>query len=209
MRGRLPDGVRLLPLATEPMMLLCHREHRLAASDAVDWPMLRDEVFVDFSADWGARQVSDRAFAAGVERQVTLEVNDVHTLLDLVSQELGIALVPGPVVRKPSAKRLHAVPLSDPAAPTWQVSVAVPAAGPSSRASDALLAMVQPRAAAPSRGKSNARGGAAPGRRGTSSRPARRAVPSRARRNYWAAGAALGVPFENLAVLDEPVGRQR
>jgi DNA-binding transcriptional LysR family regulator len=69
--GRLPDGVRPLPLATEPMMLLCHREHRLAASDAVDWPMLRDEVFVDFSADWGARQVSDRAFAAaGVERQV-------------------------------------------------------------------------------------------------------------------------------------------
>src|SRR5512142_3134364 len=62
--GRPPDGVSLLPLATEPMMLLCHPEHRLAARESVDWAALRDETFVDFSPDWGARQVSDRAFAS-------------------------------------------------------------------------------------------------------------------------------------------------
>jgi DNA-binding transcriptional LysR family regulator len=156
--GDAPDGVTLVPLATEPLMLLCHPEHRFAACDAVDWPILRDEAFVDFSPDWGARQVTDLAFAsAGVQRHVPLEVNDVHSLLELVGQRLGVALVPGPVARKKSAKRLHAVPLRDPAAPTWQVSVAVPSAGPTSPATDALLRLVLPRAGAPSRGKSTRR----------------------------------------------------
>ncbi|MET8312290.1 LysR family transcriptional regulator [Micromonospora sp. NPDC005173] len=143
--GQPPDGVTLMPLATEPMLLLCHPEHPLSARDTVDWESLRNELFVDFSSDWGARQLTDRAFTAvGLERQVPLEVNDVHTLLECVEQGLGVAMVPAPVARKPSAKRLHAITLSDPAAPRWQVSVAVPAAAPSSPARDALLKMVLP-----------------------------------------------------------------
>jgi DNA-binding transcriptional LysR family regulator len=139
--GRAPGGVALTPLTTEPMMLVCHPDHPLSTRDAVDWSELHDEVFVDFHVDWGARQVTDRAFgAAGLERKVALEVNDVHSLLDFVAGDLGVALVPRPIAYKKKTK-VVAVPLRA-AAPDWVVAVAVPSNGPANPATDALLAIV-------------------------------------------------------------------
>ncbi|WP_433303038.1 LysR family transcriptional regulator [Actinoplanes sp. CA-030573] len=141
--GPAPDGVRLMPLATEPMMLLCHAAHPLADLDAVGVDELAGADFVDFSADWGARRVNDQAFArAGTDRRICVEVNDVHTLLDFVHQGLGVALVPAPVTRKPHAKGLHAAPLKIDDA-SWRVSVAVPAAG-SGPAAEELLRLALP-----------------------------------------------------------------
>jgi DNA-binding transcriptional LysR family regulator len=140
--SRAPAGVGLTPLATEPMMLVCHPDHPLATHEAVDWPQLQDEVFVDFHSDWGARQITDRAFgAAGLERKVALEVNDVHSLLDFVAGDLGVALVPRPIAYKKN-KKVRAVPLRA-TAPAWVVSVAVPSNGPANPATDALLAIVR------------------------------------------------------------------
>ena len=143
--GPPPDGVRLLPLATEKMVLLCHPAHPLAERDTVDVAALVDEDFVDFSTDWGARRVTDQTFArAGAERQVSVEVNDVHTLLDFVHQGLGVALVPAPVTRKPHAKGLHVAALAAEDGPTWQVSVAVAASAPPGPAATELLQMALP-----------------------------------------------------------------
>ncbi|MDN3354681.1 LysR family transcriptional regulator [Actinomadura sp. DC4] len=146
--ARAPAGVSLTPLTSEPMMLVCHPGHPLAACETVDWSRLQDETFVDFHGDWGARQVTDRAFgAAGLERQVALEVNDVHSLLDFVAEDLGVALVPRPFAYKKN-KKVHAVPLR-PTAPSWVVSVAVPANGPANPATDALLSIVEESTSAP------------------------------------------------------------
>jgi len=122
------------------MMLLTHPDHPLADLEVVDVEALRSEDFVDFSADWGARRVNDLAFArADTERRISVEVNDVHTLLDFVQQGLGVALVPAPVTRKPQAKGLHAATLKTQEA-SWQVSVALPATPPGP-ATEALLKM--------------------------------------------------------------------
>lgn len=138
--GPAPDGVRLLPVATEEMALLCHPGHALAEAETVGLTDLLGEDFIDFSADWGARQVNDRTFARrGAERRICVEVNDVHTLLDFVHQGLGVALVPAPVTRKPHAKGLHVAALTAADAATWQVSIAVPAAAPVGPAAEALL----------------------------------------------------------------------
>jgi DNA-binding transcriptional LysR family regulator len=142
--GPAPDGVRLLSLGVESMMLLCHPAHELAAQDEVSVGDLTGENFVDFSPDWGARGVNDLAFArAGADRRVAVEVNDVHTLLDFVHQDLGVALVPAPVTRKPHAKGLHAAAIRGPG-PAWQVSVALPAGAPAGPATDALLRLALP-----------------------------------------------------------------
>lgn len=110
--GPAPDGVRLLPLATEEMVLLCHPGHRLAGQSSVDLAALVEEEFVDLSADWGARRVNDQTFArADASRRVSIEVNDVHTLLGFVHQGLGVALVPAPVTHKPHAKGRHVAAL--------------------------------------------------------------------------------------------------
>lgn len=139
LHGRPPEGVRLLPLTREPMVVLCHPAHRLAGAEQVQWWELEGETFVDFHPDWGSRGQTDSAFAAaGTERQVALEVNDVHSLIDLVGHGLGIAMVPRPIARKDQAAALSAVPLAGGTAPDphWTVSVAVPESdriGPAAR----------------------------------------------------------------------------
>ncbi|WP_328851433.1 LysR family transcriptional regulator [Micromonospora globbae] len=138
--GPAPDGVRLVPLAAERMVLLCHPAHPFAERDTVDVAALAGEDFVDFSADWGARRVNDQTFAQ-VERRISVEVNDVHTLLDFVHQDLGVALVPAPVTRKAHAKGLHVATLAAEDAPAWQVSIAVPTAAPPGPATVELLRM--------------------------------------------------------------------
>lgn len=140
--GSAPEGVRLICLAEEPMVLLGHPEHPLAGT-LPDWPDLADETFVDFHPDWGARQVTDQAFAeAGVPRRVRLEVSDVHTLLDLVNHGLGLAMVPRPMAAKPEAAALAVLRLPGGAPPVWRVSVAVPDGGHPSAAGQAFLAEV-------------------------------------------------------------------
>jgi DNA-binding transcriptional LysR family regulator len=139
--GSEPDGVRLLPVATEEMVLLCHPSHPLAGFSSAKIADLLDEDFVDFSADWGARRINDQLFAQRSSyRRLCVEVNDVHTLLDFVHQGLGVALVPAPVMRKPQAAGLHVAALEAADAASWQVSIAVPAAAPLGPAAEALLA---------------------------------------------------------------------
>ncbi|MFE2493296.1 LysR family transcriptional regulator [Streptomyces scopuliridis] len=125
--GTVPEGVRLVPLASEPMVLLCHPDHPLAGSEKAEWAELGGEVFVDFHEDWGARGLTDRAFAAArIERRVALEVNDVHSLIELVGHGLGIAVVPRPIARKEQAAALRTVPLAGAEDHLWEVSAAVP-----------------------------------------------------------------------------------
>ncbi|MEU4097079.1 LysR family transcriptional regulator [Streptomyces sp. NPDC026673] len=125
--GRAPEGVRLKPITRAPMVLLCHPEHRLAGAGTADWADLGGEVFVDFHPDWGARGLTDRAFAANrVQRRVALEVNDVHSLIDLVHHGLGVAVVPQPIARKEHAAGLRTVALAGAEDHLWEVSAALP-----------------------------------------------------------------------------------
>jgi DNA-binding transcriptional LysR family regulator len=123
--GPAPEDVTFLRLATEPMQLVCRPDHPLAGRDSTTWEAVADEDFVDFHPTWGSRRITDRGFvAAGIPRTVTSEVNDVHTLLDLVERGMGIAVVPAPIARKrPDVLAVVALPAD---APSWHVAIAVP-----------------------------------------------------------------------------------
>lgn len=122
------DQLRSVSLAGEPMTVLCHPGHRLAAGGAVLTPHdLADEVFVDFHPDWGPRRVTDAVFAAaGVRRTVPLEVNDVHGLLDLIDENLGIAVVPRHFRHKRSS--LTSLPLKDSGGTEYETIALLPPA---------------------------------------------------------------------------------
>ncbi|MGH6656290.1 MAG: LysR family transcriptional regulator [Actinocrinis sp.] len=133
--ARFPEDVVISALDSEPLVLACALDHRLAGATAVKLPDLADERFVDFPADWGTRDVADRVLnAAGVERRVALEVTDVHSLLDLVAFGLGVALVPRSFQVKTDRVRFVGL---DGEVPAWEtVSVT---ADPTSAAAAALL----------------------------------------------------------------------
>ncbi|MFE9859584.1 LysR family transcriptional regulator [Streptomyces sp. NPDC005780] len=134
----------LVPLAREPMVLLCAPGHRLASADRAGWEELAGEAFIDFHPDFGPRRAADEAFAAaGVRRTVALEVNDVHTLLELVREGLGIAVVPHHFSRKPEAACLMAVALDGTDQPFYESVVVLPAAQALSPGARALMALVR------------------------------------------------------------------
>ncbi|MFJ5988106.1 LysR family transcriptional regulator [Lentzea sp. NPDC092896] len=92
---KIADDLRTSTLASEPLVLACAPESLFATRESVGLDELAGQSFVDFNADWGTRDEVDRALAAaGVERHVAVEVNDVHSLLDFVAFGLGVALVP-------------------------------------------------------------------------------------------------------------------
>ncbi|MBE3008124.1 LysR family transcriptional regulator [Microbispora sp. NEAU-D428] len=133
--AREPDDVVMTPLAAEPLVLACAPGHPLAVLGRVGLEALRGERFVDFPPDWGTRTRADEALAAsGVDRHVALEVTDVHSLLDLVGNGLGVALVPRSFSAK--TRRVRFLELADPA-PMWE-TVAVSGA-PGGAAATALL----------------------------------------------------------------------
>ncbi|MFE2088977.1 LysR family transcriptional regulator [Streptomyces sp. NPDC059460] len=135
----------LIPLARERMVVLCAPGHRFAqAADGVAWDELTGESFIDFHPDWGPRRAADEAFAmARVRRTVGLEVTDVHSLLELVHEGLGIAVVPHHFSRKPEALGLVAVELDGPEQPYYESVVVLPAAGAMSPGARALMTLVR------------------------------------------------------------------
>jgi DNA-binding transcriptional LysR family regulator len=140
------EHLRSISLTSEPMIVLCHPDHSLAKAGTA--PVLRNldgEVFVDFHPDWGPRRVTDAAFAAlGMQRTVALEVNDVHSLLDLVYEGLGIAVAP----RHFECKRpgLTALPLQDTGGAVYETAaLLLPAPQATSPAAQALMALLEAR----------------------------------------------------------------
>ncbi len=132
-----------MPLARERLVLLCAAGHPFAERTDVGWEELAGASFIDFHPDWGPRRAADQAFAAaGVRRTVGLEVNDVHSLLELVREGLGIAVVPHHFSRKPEAELLVTVELTGAVRPVYESVAVLPAArsaGPGARALMRLL----------------------------------------------------------------------
>ena len=137
------DQLRSVSLTSEPMTVLCHPTHRLAIAGAAVTPdELGGEVFVDFHPDWGPRRMTDAAFAAaGVRRTVALEVNDVHELLNLVDENLGIAVVPRHFRHKRESR--VAVPLKGPGDAVYETGALLPHPQAPSPAARALMSLLE------------------------------------------------------------------
>jgi DNA-binding transcriptional LysR family regulator len=96
MPDELPSDLAATPLGSVPMVLACAVGHRLCQRRLVRLEELADETFVDFPGSWASRMCVDRTFTAlEIDRRVAFETNDIIGLLNLVSHDLGIAIVPG------------------------------------------------------------------------------------------------------------------
>ena len=145
--GPATQGVRLVPLATDGLIVLSHPSRGLSAT-TIDVADLRGQELVGFQHGWGCRVLAERAFAsAGVNYRPSLEVNDVHSLLDLVGHDLGVAVVPAPFgLKRPD--QLRSAALGE-GVPQWAAALAV-AEEPSPAATaflDQLVARAKPQAA--------------------------------------------------------------
>ena len=97
--GASHPGVRTIFVRPEPVMLVLPPRHELLEFDRVPLAALADREFVEFRSGWGTRQLADAVLAAaGVKRNVVMEVSDVATAAEFVRAGVGLAFLPSEAV---------------------------------------------------------------------------------------------------------------
>jgi DNA-binding transcriptional LysR family regulator len=82
-------------LYREPLRLVVHHEHRLAARKAARLADIRQDPFVAMGAGFGMRSLTDALFReAGFRPRIAFESQDSHTVRGLVSAGLGVSILP-------------------------------------------------------------------------------------------------------------------
>ena len=106
-----PEGVRVVPLFEQRLVLLVPVGHDAAAGSAVDVAALAGEPLVTLKAGYGLRGSVDELFAdAGTQPSIAFEGEDLHTLTGLVAAGLGVAIAPQTAVTPAGCVQ---VPLAD------------------------------------------------------------------------------------------------
>ncbi|POM22803.1 HTH-type transcriptional regulator GltC [Actinomadura rubteroloni] len=132
--------LRLVPVATESVVLAVPADDPLAEETVVDLAGLGDREFVEFRADSALRALIDRRCAEiGLHRRASCEVDLIPDLVDLIAEGLGIALVPRSALRR-AGPRVVAVGV-EPEIP-FELAVATAADRPPAPATAAFLAML-------------------------------------------------------------------
>jgi DNA-binding transcriptional LysR family regulator len=90
-----PGDLQSLLIAREPVTVAVYPGHRLAKRSAVGLRALRNEPLVTLTKGTGLRQTLEAACAhVGFKPRVVAETSDLRFLVDLVADEIGVAVVP-------------------------------------------------------------------------------------------------------------------
>lgn len=128
----IPASIGRIPLRLVPFRFMCAPTCPLA--EAVEHP------FIDLTSDWSARRMVDRAVTdAGLARATRCEVNEVWTLLELVEQGLGVAIIPEMFGAVPMEVRV--IPI-DPPMRDFELIAAFLGRAPESATARAFLALL-------------------------------------------------------------------
>jgi DNA-binding transcriptional LysR family regulator len=139
-----PAGVTLIPLAREPMQLVCSTAHPLARRRSVELDALVDEPFAELPQGWGTTIATDAAFAAaGLRRNVAYEINDTLSIFDFVRHGLAVAIMAPSFTE--DATGIAFTPIRH-HAPVFETSLATPANRRPSAAANALCETIEQRA---------------------------------------------------------------
>lgn len=139
--GDAPPGLKLIALASEPIMLAVPARHPLAGRAGVQLALLGHETLVDLPPGWGIRMAVDRSFAAaGVTRSIAFEVNDTATMIEFIRNALAIGMLPRSLVE--NEDEIAFVPIRD-HPPQFQTAIAIPANRRLSAATRAMLETIR------------------------------------------------------------------
>jgi DNA-binding transcriptional LysR family regulator len=109
------ESLAVITWRDEPMVLVCHPEHRLASRSSVSLADLRGEAMVAFQTGLRIREEIDRELAENdVDVAIALEFDNIETMKRAIEIGSGISILPAPTVAQEVADgTLIKVPLDD------------------------------------------------------------------------------------------------
>jgi len=108
-------GIESIHLRDEALVVVCHPSHRLVPKRRLRMRDLAGQRFVAFDRDLPIRRAIDEALRqAGVEVEMTMELDNVESMKQAVLGNCGIAILPEPtVLRETLGRLLVALPVED------------------------------------------------------------------------------------------------
>jgi DNA-binding transcriptional LysR family regulator len=132
-----------VPLLSEDLVAIVHREHWLAQTEEVSLEQLKDEDFILFTEEYVLHDVVRQAcMLAGFEPKVAYMSSLWDFVGEMVATQLGISLVPRSIVRRLNNSPLHTVKISYPVI-DWQYALIYRKEGYVSHSTRAFLSFVQ------------------------------------------------------------------
>ena len=121
------SGLQVTPYAEDSLIAICSARHALAKRRSVSLSLFAGEAFVDLSPERALRELVDHLFAKRkLRRDIVYEVSDVDVMLHLVSENLGVAIVPRALASSfARPKKLHLLTLasSGDKSPMWSIAM--------------------------------------------------------------------------------------
>ncbi|RMF93033.1 MAG: LysR family transcriptional regulator [Planctomycetota bacterium] len=98
---RRTQEIVVIPLRSEPMVLVCPPDHPLAERSAVTLEHLQGHKFVAFDPDLMIRKEIDRSLRQrAVSVQIAMEFDNIETIKQAVEIGAGVSILPEPTVRR-------------------------------------------------------------------------------------------------------------
>jgi LysR family malonate utilization transcriptional regulator len=102
-----------IALFSDDIFLATPADSKFAQRSEVDLAEVRDETFITLTQGFATHQDGNRVFKqAGFEPKVAMQVNDIFTLLSMVSSGVGYALLPGRIAAV-YENRVKLIPLQE------------------------------------------------------------------------------------------------
>ncbi|WP_342513375.1 LysR family transcriptional regulator [Sporosarcina sp. FSL K6-1522] len=96
------DDITTIPLYNEKLVLVVHTSHPLAASEAISLKQLESDPFIMSAKGFQTREDILRAFESeGATPNIKFEIERFETVLSLVREGLGIAIIPESYMQGP------------------------------------------------------------------------------------------------------------
>lgn len=93
--------IRVLPLRSEKMVLVCHPDHHLASRQTVDLKQLQGEDFVAFEKTLPICKELDRYFRdEHISVRKVMEFDNIETVKQALEIGAGLSILPEPTVRR-------------------------------------------------------------------------------------------------------------
>jgi DNA-binding transcriptional LysR family regulator len=95
------ESLGAIPWRIEPMVIVCHPQHRLAREKSLPLKGIAGESFVAFESGLAIRDAIDRALVrAHAEVNIALEFDNIETMKRAIEIDAGVSVLPEPSVRR-------------------------------------------------------------------------------------------------------------
>ena len=112
----------VVPFVNGELALFLHHSHPLAQKEKVEIKELQNEAFILFKQPFIHEIIIQECLQAGFRPNIAYEISEWGFISEMISENLGVAICPKPIVKKVDQDLIKAIPIVNPSFP-WNLGL--------------------------------------------------------------------------------------